>query len=98
MKSVIPLTRNNLLVVVPMFNEQDSIGQVLDNLLKENYQLVVVDDGSKDNSRDIALSASRLEKSPLFISSIRSIIQAKLLVNSSKPITQLASSAPKMIL
>ncbi len=56
MKSLEPLTRNNVLVVVPMFNEQDSIGQVLDNLLKENYQLVVVDDGSKDNSRDIALS------------------------------------------
>lgn len=56
MESLQPLTRNNLLVVVPMFNEQDSIGQVLDNLLKQNYQVVVVDDGSKDNSRDIALS------------------------------------------
>jgi len=45
------LSRDNILVIVPAFNEQESIKAVLGNLLKNNYRVLVVDDGSVDRTR-----------------------------------------------
>ena len=55
MMDMAPLSRENILVIVPCFNEQASIFQVLSSLKALNYKVVVVDDGSTDKSRDIAL-------------------------------------------
>ena len=52
-----PLSNDNLLVIVPAFNEQESIGAVLQTLLDHNYQVLVVDDGSVDKTRLIAQEA-----------------------------------------
>jgi glycosyltransferase involved in cell wall biosynthesis len=49
MKSL--LTRDNVLVIVPAFNEQESIRGVLRTLLDNNYRVLVVDDGSVDRTR-----------------------------------------------
>jgi len=43
-------------VVIPAYNEADSIGQVIDGLVKLNYKVMVVDDGSSDNTYKIASS------------------------------------------
>ncbi len=45
-------------LVIPAFNEEKRIGKVLDILLKElkEYEIIVVDDGSKDKTADIAFS------------------------------------------
>ncbi|WP_394200817.1 glycosyltransferase family 2 protein [Shewanella waksmanii] len=41
-------------IVIPAYNEEKSIGKVLDSLLDfEQYQIVVVDDGSTDQTADI---------------------------------------------
>jgi glycosyltransferase involved in cell wall biosynthesis len=42
-------------VIIPAFNESDAIGEVLTDLAKLPYQVVVVDDGSTDNTLEIAL-------------------------------------------
>ena len=52
-----PLSKDNVLVIVPAFNEQESIGAVLQTLLDYNYQILVVDDGSFDKTRFIAQEA-----------------------------------------
>ena len=52
-----PLSNDNVLVIVPAFNEQESIGAVLQTLLDHNYQVLVVDDGSVDKTRLIAQEA-----------------------------------------
>jgi glycosyltransferase involved in cell wall biosynthesis len=52
-----PLSKDNVLVIVPAFNEQESIGVVLKTLLDHNYQVLVVDDGSVDKTRLIAQEA-----------------------------------------
>lgn len=52
-----PLSKNNVLVIVPAFNEQESIGAVLQTLMDHNYQVLVVDDGSVDKTRLIAQEA-----------------------------------------
>lgn len=41
-------------IVIPAYNEAKSIGQVVVNLVKLNYQVIVVDDGSSDDTFKIA--------------------------------------------
>ena len=41
-------------VIVPFYNEENSLPQVLQDLTKENYSVVAIDDGSTDNSFEIA--------------------------------------------
>ena len=50
------LTRNNVLVVVPALNEAMSIGGVLKGLLENNLHVVVINDGSVDETAHIARS------------------------------------------
>jgi len=47
---------NKIVVVIPALNEEASIGNVLDRIPKYIDQVVVVNDGSTDRTRDIALS------------------------------------------
>lgn len=39
----------NIFIVIPVYNEQEVIVTVINNLLPYNYSLVVVDDGSENN-------------------------------------------------
>ena len=48
------LTLNNVLVVVPALNEAMSISGVLESLLENNLHVVVISDGSVDETADIA--------------------------------------------
>ncbi|EKD89931.1 MAG: glycosyl transferase family 2 [uncultured bacterium] len=41
-------------IVIPAYNEAKNIGLVLDSLRREKFPIVVVDDGSKDKTFDIA--------------------------------------------
>lgn len=50
------LTRNNVLIVVPALNEAMSIGGVLKGLLESNLHVVVISDGSVDETAHIARS------------------------------------------
>ena len=50
------LSRNNVLVVVPALNEAMSIGGVLKGLLENNLHVVVISDGSVDETAHIARS------------------------------------------
>jgi glycosyltransferase involved in cell wall biosynthesis len=52
-----PLSKDNVLVIVPAFNEQESISAVLRTLLDNKYQILVVDDGSVDKTRSLAQGA-----------------------------------------
>lgn len=45
------LSKKNVLVIVPAYNEEESITAVLANLLENNYHVLVVDDGSEDQTR-----------------------------------------------
>ncbi len=44
----------NVCVVIPVYNESKSIGRMVEALKKKNFDVLVVDDGSTDNSGDIA--------------------------------------------
>ena len=52
-------TNSNLLVIVPAFNEQDCIGEVLSQI--PNWvDVVVINDGSSDNTKEICLLHDKL--------------------------------------
>lgn len=52
-------------VVVPVYNSEDFIKQNVDSVLKQthqNYELILVDDGSTDHSRDTIIDYARRDK------------------------------------
>ena len=48
------LQANDVLVVIPAFNEAKSIGQVVDQVNTFGFQTLVVNDGSIDRTADVA--------------------------------------------
>jgi glycosyltransferase involved in cell wall biosynthesis len=48
------LNQKNVLVIVPAFNEEESVGEVLADLQSLGYQVLVISDGSSDNTANIA--------------------------------------------
>ncbi len=48
---------NDVLIIIPAYNEQDNIKRVVDNLIENypQYDYVVVNDGSKDHTRRICV-------------------------------------------
>jgi len=49
-------TTSKVLIVIPAWNEERSIGRVLDELkaLYSGYDIIVINDGSKDSTAQIA--------------------------------------------
>lgn len=54
------ISDEKLLVIVPAFNEQGSIGQVVSDLRAQRLEVLVVDDGSTDDTARIAEAADAL--------------------------------------
>lgn len=48
------LTTDNVLILVPAFNEEQNIEHVLRELIRENLRVLVIDDGSQDSTAEIS--------------------------------------------
>lgn len=48
------LNQKNVLVIVPAFNEEESVGEVLADLHSLGYQVLLISDGSSDDTANIA--------------------------------------------
>lgn len=63
-----PKNQPSLSIVIPAFNEEDSLGYVLEDILKDlpkyfkDYEIIVVDDGSTDRTCEIADTYARNSK------------------------------------
>lgn len=57
-------------IIVPVFNSQESIGKCLDSLLNQktvfDYEIIVVDDGSKDATKKILMQYEKKDKIKAF--------------------------------
>jgi len=51
------LDKTNTLVIVPAYNEQDSIVSVIEEIKATGFSFVVIDDGSTDETRNRAIAA-----------------------------------------
>ncbi len=62
------MTKTSLSIVIPAYNEAESLGFVLDDILKNlpkyfrEYEIIVVDDGSTDETAEIADSYAKKSK------------------------------------
>jgi glycosyltransferase involved in cell wall biosynthesis len=54
---VIPLSKENTLVIVPAFNEAISIEGVIQDLLSQEFLVLVISDGSNDGTANVSRSA-----------------------------------------
>ena len=52
-----------IFVVVPAYNEEKTIAKVLSQLLDMGFEIVVVDDGSKDHTNSIVNKIIKQKKS-----------------------------------
>ena len=52
------------IAVVPAYNEEPTVEEVLDRLYPLVDELVVVDDGSTDHTRKISRSGCRMHRTP----------------------------------
>jgi len=55
-QKMMPNRDKDVLVLIPAFNEEASIGSVITDVLSNNYQLLVISDGSSDNTVEVARS------------------------------------------
>jgi|1048.fasta_scaffold02357_8 glycosyltransferase involved in cell wall biosynthesis len=69
------LDKSNTLVIIPAFNEQESIGSVIKEMLMHNFQFVVIDDGSHDQTRINAMNAGARVVSMPFNSGVGSALK-----------------------
>jgi glycosyltransferase involved in cell wall biosynthesis len=51
------MTKSETLVIVPAFNERDSVGAVVESIRELGFAVVVVDDGSSDDTASVARAA-----------------------------------------
>ena len=52
-------------IIIPLYNEERTIIQLLEKIkyvLKNNYEIVIVDDGSTDNSKNLLLAYKSSKK------------------------------------
>ena len=47
------LDKSNVLIMVPAFNEQESVGHVLDQLSRRNFFFLLISDGSSDGTAEL---------------------------------------------
>ena len=59
--------RSELLIICPCFNEVDNIGTLIDEIeaLNENFDVIVIDDGSSDDTYEVAAAKARTVRLPV---------------------------------
>ena len=60
-------SRNEIFVVVPAYNEEKTVSQIIEGIAKEGYNVVLVNDGSKDNTLNLAIESKRRYPDKIFI-------------------------------
>ncbi len=50
------LNRSNVLILVPAYNEEMNLGAVVKEIVADGYQVLVIDDGSDDSTRGVAIN------------------------------------------
>lgn len=58
---------NDIFVVVPAYNEERTVSQVIEGIAEEGYNVMLVNDGSKDNTLNLAIESKSKYPDKIFI-------------------------------
>lgn len=58
---------NDIFVVVPAYNEERTVSQVIEGIAEEGYKVMLVNDGSKDNTLNLAIESKSKYPDKIFI-------------------------------
>ena len=60
-------SRDEIFVVVPAYNEENTVYQVIEGIAEEGYNVVLVNDGSKDDTLNLAIESKKKYPNQIFI-------------------------------
>ena len=60
-------SRDEIFVVVPAYNEENTVSQVIEGIAEEGYNVVLVNDGSKDDTLNLAIESKKKYPNQIFI-------------------------------
>ena len=60
-------SKNEIFVVVPAYNEEKTVCQIIEGIANEGYNVVLVNDGSKDNTLNLAIKSKVKYPDKIFI-------------------------------
>jgi len=58
---------NEVFLVIPAYNEEKTVGKILEKIAKLDYKIVLVDDGSRDNTLEISNNAKKKYPNHIFV-------------------------------
>ena len=57
----------DIYLVVPAFNEEKTVSQIIEGIAEEGYNVILVDDGSRDKTLDLAIESKKKYPNQIFI-------------------------------
>ena len=60
-------SRNEVFVVVPAYNEEKTVSQIIEGIAKEGYNVILVNDGSADNTLNLAIESKARYPDRIFV-------------------------------
>ena len=54
-------------LVVPAFNEEKTVSQIIEGIAEKGYNVILVNDGSRDNTLDLAIESKRKYPNQIFV-------------------------------
>lgn len=60
-------SRNDIFVVVPAYNEEKTVSSIIEGIVEEGYNVVLVNDGSKDNTLELVTQSKRKYPDKIFV-------------------------------
>ena len=58
---------NDVYLVVPAFNEEKTVSQIIEGIAEKGYNVILVNDGSKDKTLELAVESKRKYPNQIFV-------------------------------
>ena len=59
--------KNDVYLVVPAYNEEKTVSEIIEGIVNEGYNVVLVNDGSEDKTLELAINSKRKYPDKIFI-------------------------------
>lgn len=60
-------SKDDIYIVVPAYNEEKTVSQIIEGIAEEGYNVVLVNDGSKDNTLNLVIESKRKYPDKIFV-------------------------------